>query len=152
MRSMLAVSLALVSISASAQVNKCNIEGQLSWQSDPCPPGTAVEGSQEREIPERDDATHPDPAYDMAYRTAQAIERTYLSYQRCQQEAPGGCQQFVQRFGDELGPMLEESAEYMPRIAENPAALHLLERHQDDLNEMMQLMRASKDLQRRLNE
>ena len=143
MRLLLAAGIMAVSVSASAQVNKCNIDGQLTWQSAPCPPGTALEGSEERRIPEREDAFHPDPAYDLAYRTAQAIERTYLSFQRCQSEQADGCQQFIRRFSEELGPMLKESAEYMPQIAENPYALRLLRRHQDDLDEMMRFMRTA---------
>ncbi|MGJ7460437.1 hypothetical protein ACR80S_04865 [Halomonas sp. MA07-2] len=131
-------------------VNKCIIKGHLTWQSDPCPPGTALDDSQEQDISTTENRIYPDPAYEMAFKTAQAIERTYLSYQRCKDEAPGGCEQFLQRFTEELGPRLKESAENMTRIAENPAAVYLLERHQDDLNEMMQLMQASADLQRRV--
>lgn len=133
-------------------VNKCNIDGQLTWQSDPCPPGTALAGSQERKIPTSENPIHPDPAYDMAYKTAQSIERTYLSYQRCQGKVPGGCEQFMQRFTDELGPQLEESAENMPHIAENPSAIRLLKRHEDNLNEMMLLMQSSAEIQRRLRQ
>jgi len=146
MRLLLAAGILAVSVSAAAQVNKCNINGQMTWQSAPCPPGTALEGSEERTIPEREDAYYPDPAYDLAYRTAQAIERTYLSFQRCQGEEPNGCQQFIRRFSEELGPMLKESAEYMPQIAENPAARRLLLRHQSDLDEMMLFMKTASGL------
>lgn len=45
MRLLATVALLLLPALAQAQVNRCNIDGQLSWQSSPCPPGTAITGT-----------------------------------------------------------------------------------------------------------
>ena len=42
MRTITAAVLLLAASSASGQVNRCEIDGHLTWQSDPCPPGTTV--------------------------------------------------------------------------------------------------------------
>ncbi len=147
---MLALTALLVTTAAQAQVNKCEVNGQMTWQSDPCPPGTALEGSEEAQGSEgRPAAAARDPIYDLAYRTAQAIERTYLSYQRCQREEVGGCQKFIDRYIEDLGTMLREAEAKRMQLAQNPAATALLRRHQADLNEMTTFLKAATELTER---
>ncbi len=150
---LVALSAALLIGSAHAQVNKCEIGGQLTWQSAPCPPGTGVDGSEEAP-PDTGDSQpiHPDPLYDLAYRTAQAIDRTYLSYERCMGEEPGGCQQFERRYLNELDPMLGRLQPRLDDLAEHAAARGLVHDRVDQLNEMTQLMQAADSLTRRANQ
>jgi len=142
MKWILAVAVLSLSSTAAAQVNRCIIDGQLSWQSEPCPPGAQYQPG----IDQADD----DPAYQLAYRLAQSIERTYLSFLRCQREEAGGCRQFSERYITELAPLLAEAQDSLPAIARSPAATALLRRHMDDLNEMTQLMQAAQGLQQGL--
>lgn len=51
MRAIIAAGLLLASASAVAQVNRCEIDGHLTWQSAPCPAGTEVEELPEPEEP-----------------------------------------------------------------------------------------------------
>ncbi|MFB9353135.1 hypothetical protein ACFFUA_38065, partial [Streptomyces heliomycini] len=81
MKWILAIAVLSLASPAAAQVNRCVIDGQLSWQSAPCPPGAQYQ-------PGVDQAS-ADSAYQLAYRLAQDIDRTYLSFQRCQREEAG---------------------------------------------------------------
>ncbi|MCK2183538.1 hypothetical protein [Halomonas getboli] len=60
------IAAALLAGTAHAQVNRCEINGQPTWQSAPCPPGTAVdhvtvpEPDPQASVPPR--ATAPEPA------------------------------------------------------------------------------------------
>ena len=144
---LIAMLVSAYSLPSSAQVNRCNIDGQLSWQSQPCPAGTALEGSEE--LP--GGSVNRDPAVDLAYRTVQQIERAHLSFQRCRREETGGCTQFVERFTNDLAPQLLEAQQRMDLIAASPAAQALIRRHQDDLNAMTDFMRAAQRLSEGIN-
>lgn len=149
MRIWLLITLLAVAIPvAEAQVNRCMIDGQRTWQSAPCPPGTAEEGSEEREgEPQR----QTDQMYDLAYRTAGQIDRAWLSYERCQNEEPGGCQQFQDRFINDLGPMLRKVEQRADELHNHPAARSLLLQRLDQVNEMTKILSASQTLRDRIN-
>jgi len=59
---LLAGALALLMPVAEAQINKCVIDGRHTWQSAPCPPGTAEEGSKEESGQGAPQASAPSPA------------------------------------------------------------------------------------------
>lgn len=146
---LLAGALALAIPAAEAQVNRCMIDGQRTWQSELCPPGTAEEGSQELEGELRQQKDH---MYDLAYSAAQKIERTWLSYERCRNQEPGGCQQFQDRYVDELAPILIRVERRAGELHDHPAARSLLLQRIDMVEEMTKIMDASNKLTNRINQ